>query len=113
MIVLHRLTHPNEPFHLNPDSIHMVEAHPDTVVVLSTGSKLVVSETPEEVADRMREWHASILRTAAGNAPVYQLQALAEPTSIGSTGHFRRTSEQSSPALKLGIASDAEALPAR
>ena len=77
MIVLHRLTHPNEPFHLNPDSIHMVEAHPDTVIVLTNGSKLVVGETPVQVADAVREWRASILRSAAGNAPLYEIQALA------------------------------------
>ena len=76
MIVLHRLTHPNEPFRVNPDSIHMVEAHPDTVIVLASGSKLVVSETPEEVADRVREWQASILRAAAGHPPVHAVQAL-------------------------------------
>ncbi len=76
MIVLHRLTHPNEPFHLNPDSVHMVEAHPDTVIVLTNGSKIVVSETPEEVTQRVREWRASIIRLAAGDAPVYELNAL-------------------------------------
>jgi uncharacterized protein YlzI (FlbEa/FlbD family) len=75
VIVLHRLTHPDDPFHLNPDAIHMIEAHPDTVIVLSSGSKLVVLETPEEVAQRKREWHASILRLAAGTAPVVALPA--------------------------------------
>jgi flagellar protein FlbD len=73
VIALHRLTHPNEPFHLNPEAIHIIEANPDTVIALSNGSKLVVIETPEEVAQRVREWHASILRTAAGNAPVIAL----------------------------------------
>ena len=73
MIVLHRLTHPDEPFHLNPDAIHMVEAHPDTVIALVNGTKLVVLETPEEVAERVREWHASILRKAAGTRPLVAL----------------------------------------
>jgi len=75
VIALHRLTHPDEPFHLNPDAIHMIEAHPDTVVVLSNGSKLVVLETPEEVAARMREWHASILRLAGAPAQVIAFPA--------------------------------------
>ena len=75
VIVLHRLTHPDEHFHLNPDAIHMIEAHPDTVVVLSNGAKLAVLETPEEVAARMREWHASILQLAGGLAPVMALPA--------------------------------------
>jgi uncharacterized protein YlzI (FlbEa/FlbD family) len=73
VIVLHRLTHPDEPFHLNPDAIHMVEAHPDTVIALTNGTKVVVLETPAEIAEQMREWHASILRRAAG-APVIALQ---------------------------------------
>lgn len=61
MIRLHRLGHRAEPFHLNPDLFLMVEANPDTVVTLTTGTKLLVSETPEEVADAVRRWRASIL----------------------------------------------------
>ena len=38
MIVLHRLGHDGEPFHLNPDLITTVEAHPDAVVTLATGT---------------------------------------------------------------------------
>jgi flagellar protein FlbD len=75
VIVLHRLTHPDEPFHLNVDAIHMVEAHPDTVIALSNGSKLVVLETPDEVAQRVREWHASIIRLAGAPAQVIAFPA--------------------------------------
>jgi flagellar protein FlbD len=64
VIVLHRLTHPDHPFHLNDDAILTVEAHPDTVIALSNGTKCVVIETPEEVADRIRSWRASIAREA-------------------------------------------------
>jgi flagellar protein FlbD len=73
MIVLHRLTHPDQPFHLNEDSIHTVEATPDTVISLSNGSKLLVIESPEEVATRICAWRAGILRLAAGPAPVAAL----------------------------------------
>jgi flagellar protein FlbD len=64
MITLHRLGHRSEPLHLNPDLITTVEAHPDTVVTLATGSKIVVSEAPEQVADAVRSWRAGILDEA-------------------------------------------------
>ena len=47
MIVLHRLAHEAEPFHLNPDLIVTVEACPDTVVTLATGARILVCEDPE------------------------------------------------------------------
>ena len=64
MIPLHRLGHSEEPFHLNPDLVVTVEANPDTVVALSTGIKIVVHETPEQVVDAVREWRVAILAEA-------------------------------------------------
>ena len=64
MIALHRITQPEEEFHLNPDLIQAVEAHPDTVVSLVNGSRFVVIETPQEIAGLVRAWRASILTTA-------------------------------------------------
>ena len=64
MIVLHRLGHDGEPFHLNPDLITTVEAHPDTVVTLATGAKIVVAEAPEQVADAIRRWRVEIMSGA-------------------------------------------------
>jgi flagellar protein FlbD len=61
MIRLHKLGRNPEPFHLNPDLVITVEAHPDTVVTLTTGSRLLVTETPEEVAEAIRVWRASVL----------------------------------------------------
>jgi flagellar protein FlbD len=61
MIRLHKLGRTPQPFHLNPDLILTVEANPDTVVVLTTGSRLVVVETPEQVAEFVRTWRASVL----------------------------------------------------
>jgi flagellar protein FlbD len=60
MITLHRLGHNDEPFLLNSDLIVAVEACPDTHVALATGNKIVVAETPEQIADAVREWRASI-----------------------------------------------------
>ena len=61
MIRLHRLGRPDEHFQLNPDLILSIEATPDTVVTLTTHTKLIVSERPEEVVDLVRAWRASIL----------------------------------------------------
>lgn len=75
MIVLHRLGHQAEPFHLNPDMILTVEALPDTVITLTTGAKVVVGETPEQVADEVRAYRSGILADALnGRRP--QLRAI-------------------------------------
>jgi len=65
VIRLHRLGHSPQPFHLNPDLVITVEANPDTVVTLTTGSRLLVMETPEQVADAVRGWRASVLDAMA------------------------------------------------
>ena len=64
MIRLHRLGHPDEPFHLNPDLVLTVEATPDTVIALTTGTKLVVAEAPEVVVEQIRAWRGSVLTAA-------------------------------------------------
>ncbi len=64
MIVLHRLGHTSEPFQLNPDMIVTVESTPDTVIALATGAKVVVSETPLEVAAAVRAYRADVLSDA-------------------------------------------------
>ena len=64
MITLHRLGHRDEPFLLNPDLVATVEAHPDTVITLTTHARLVVAETPAEVAAAIRAWRAGILSDA-------------------------------------------------
>ena len=61
VIRLHRLAHAEEHFLLNPDLILSIEATPDTVVTLTTHTKLIVSERPEEVVDLVRAWRASVL----------------------------------------------------
>lgn len=50
MIRLTRLG--GEPFILNADLISYVEARPDTFITLTTGERLVVGETPDEVLRR-------------------------------------------------------------
>jgi flagellar protein FlbD len=67
MIVLHRLGHANEPFQLNPDLIVTVESTPDTVVTLATTAKVVVAESPDEVAELVRAWRVGVLSDAMRN----------------------------------------------
>jgi uncharacterized protein YlzI (FlbEa/FlbD family) len=64
MIPIHRLTHPEQTLLLNPDHIQMVESTPDTVVLLASGARLVVMETPVEIADLVRTWRASVARAS-------------------------------------------------
>ncbi|WP_303674601.1 flagellar FlbD family protein [Vampirovibrio chlorellavorus] len=39
-------------YFLNPDLILTLEATPDTVITLTTGEKLMVRESPQELIDR-------------------------------------------------------------
>jgi flagellar protein FlbD len=64
MISLHRLGHQAEEFHLNPDLIVTVEANPDTVITLTTGTKVVVAETPERVVEAIRSYRVDVLSGA-------------------------------------------------
>ena len=64
MITLHRLGHKLELFQLNPDLIVTVEAHPDTVITLATGAKIVVAETPQRVCQTVRAYRVDILAGA-------------------------------------------------
>lgn len=69
MIVLHRLAHQEERFFLNPDLIVSIEAHPDCVITLTTGTKMLVCESPEEIAEAVRVWRASVLGVALRELP--------------------------------------------
>lgn len=64
MIALHRLGHQAEEFHLNPDLIVTVEANPDTVVTLTTGTKVVVAESPDRVVEAIRSYRVDVLSGA-------------------------------------------------
>jgi len=58
MIRLTRINH--VPLVLNSDLIEHVEATPDTVIALTTGQKLVVLESAEEVIQRVIEFRRAI-----------------------------------------------------
>ena len=59
MIQLTRLNH--APLVLNSDLIEHMEVTPDTVVTLTTGQKIVVLESAEEVVERIIRFRKSIL----------------------------------------------------
>ncbi len=46
---------------LNSDLIQEIEATPDTVISLTTGQKITVLETEEEIIERVRAWRRSLL----------------------------------------------------
>ncbi len=64
MITLHRLGHPTEAFYVNHDMIVAVEANPDTVIRLMSGDKILVAESPQEVAGKVRTCRVEILALA-------------------------------------------------
>lgn len=62
MIMLRRLNGPR--FALNPDLIERVEATPDTVVTLIGGTKYVVSESVDELVEKVREYRGEVIAAA-------------------------------------------------
>jgi len=64
MIELTRLGSRREPLWLNPDLIATIEAHPDTVIALTTSSKVMVVEDVSTVVERVRAWRVSIAEGA-------------------------------------------------
>jgi flagellar protein FlbD len=58
MIHVTRLNH--TPVVLNSDLIEQVEATPDTVIGLTSGQKIMVLESIEEIIDRIRLFRQSI-----------------------------------------------------
>lgn len=64
MIELHTLSRDREPFHLNPDLIERIEAVPDCHIWLTTGAKIAVTESVDEVVAAIRRWRVDILARA-------------------------------------------------
>jgi flagellar protein FlbD len=61
MIELHRLGQDDLPFQLNPDLVLTLEAVPDTTIVLTTGNRVVVAESVEQVVDEIAAWRVRIM----------------------------------------------------
>jgi flagellar protein FlbD len=60
MIYVTRLNH--TPVVLNCDLIEHIETTPDTVISLTTGQKMMVLESADEVVDRVVRYRRSILQ---------------------------------------------------
>jgi flagellar protein FlbD len=55
--------------YINPELIQSVEATPDTIITLAGNKKLVVKDTPQEIAERFIEYRRKTLApivTSAG-----------------------------------------------
>lgn len=79
MIVLTRF-HSGERFAVNPDLIERVEETPDTIITLTNGSKHVVQESIDEIAEAVQVFKATTLAIAT---------RMAEDPSVGATAHLR------------------------
>jgi flagellar protein FlbD len=64
VIRLRRLGSKAEAFFLNPDLIVSIEATPDTIVTLTTHTKVLVADSPDEVVAAVREWRSSVIAAA-------------------------------------------------
>ncbi len=62
MIILTRLG--GHEMAVNPDLIERAEPTPDTVLTMVDGHKIVVTESVEEVVERVRTWRASVAARA-------------------------------------------------
>jgi flagellar protein FlbD len=58
MIALRRLN--NEAIMVNPDLIESLEATPDTVVTLTSGNKLIVRDSMDEIREKIIEFKRRI-----------------------------------------------------
>lgn len=73
MIALTRLNH--KEVLLNSDLIETIETTPDTVITLTTGQKLMVLESSEEVVDRIVTFRRMILNPSRMPGEISQLHA--------------------------------------
>ena len=58
MVILTKLN--DQTFTVNSDLIETLEQTPDTVIVMTTGNKYVVKESPEEIIDKIVEFKRRI-----------------------------------------------------
>jgi flagellar protein FlbD len=76
MIELHRLGQDDLPFQLNPDLVLSIEAVPDTTIVLTTGNRVVVAESVEQVVDEIADWRVRVMADSLTRANASKVTAL-------------------------------------
>jgi flagellar protein FlbD len=58
--MIHLTSLKGEAFYLNEILVYRIDQVPDTLITLTDGNKLRVSETPEEVVDKIRDYQKSV-----------------------------------------------------
>lgn len=58
--MIHLTSLKGETFYLNEILVYRIDQVPDTLITLTDGNKLRVSETPEEVVDKIRDYQKSV-----------------------------------------------------
>lgn len=53
-----------EVFYINPTNIEIMEEIPDLIITLINGKKFVVSESADEVNQKIIEWWGSIFKAS-------------------------------------------------
>ncbi|MGN0605695.1 MAG: flagellar FlbD family protein [Oscillospiraceae bacterium] len=66
MIVLSRLN--GEQFALNCDLIETMQTNHDTVIRLSNGNSYIVSETVDEIIEKIKEYRKSVFSVIVNSA---------------------------------------------
>jgi len=80
MIHLTRLN--NQPLIVNSDLIKFLEWSPDTVLTLTTGEKVVIRETPDDVLQKIIAFRRSILSGVNVISRSSSAEAVASPSSV-------------------------------
>lgn len=66
MIKVTRLGSKSGEFAINAELIEMVEATPDTVITLTSGDKLIVKESVDEVIERVVAYKRQVFQRGPG-----------------------------------------------
>jgi flagellar protein FlbD len=64
MIELHKLSTQREAFQLNVDLIERIDASPDCHVTLTSGQRIAVTESVDEVVGKIKAWRVDVLARA-------------------------------------------------
>ena len=51
-----------QEFFINSDLMEFIESTPDTIITLTTGKKIIVKETADEVIEKIIEFKSRVLR---------------------------------------------------
>ena len=52
----------NQEFYINSDLMEFIESTPDTIISLTTGKKIIVKESAEEVIQKIIEYKSRALK---------------------------------------------------